>query len=217
MATDIRPPLPLSFGLPALLWWGVVVIAFEGWSPTEDHCPRFFLGEDDRDRLSRLRSPVSRAEFIAGRAALHHAVRALGYDASAMRITYDPVSGKPYFDSPDTCLHFSITHTIGLACCIASRNCVVGCDCERWDRAVDREALSYLFGRRFATNKDCLVEWTKLEALMKLRGENLVEKLDCTSQLSSSPLVDNEDTNISRFTLDINREFIFSFCVEFRP
>ncbi|MER9345215.1 hypothetical protein NKI41_31520 [Mesorhizobium sp. M0601] len=45
------------------------------------------------------------------------------------------------FDSLDACFHFSITHTIGLAGCIASRNYLVGCDCERWDRAISSRLL----------------------------------------------------------------------------
>ncbi|WP_150117569.1 4'-phosphopantetheinyl transferase family protein [Microvirga vignae] len=193
-----------------------MVIAFEEWSSTEDHPCGSFLGGDDKDRLSRLRSSLSRAEFIAGRAALHHAGRALGYDVSAMRIVYDRRSGKPYFDSLDVCFHFSITHTIGLACCIASRNCLVGCDCERWDRAIDIEAFSYFRGRRLLSKRECLIEWTKLEALIKLRGQKLSDKVDRRGQLFSSNFVETDETHIGvsipPVTVDINEQFVFSFC-----
>ncbi len=221
LSTEIEPLPSLNFRLPAVLRLGAVVIAFEEWSSTENHPCRSFLGEDDKDRLSRLRSPLSRAEFIAGRAALHHAGRALGHDVSAMRIAYDPNSGKPYFDSLDACFHFNITHTIGLAGCIASRNCLVGCDCERWDRAIDIEEFSYFFGRRFLTRRECLIEWTKLEASTKLRGQNLTDKVGSTGKLLSPTFIQTDkiriDIPIPQVTFDVNRRFVFSCCAELTP
>lgn len=221
LSTEIEPLPSLSFRLPAVLRLGTVVIAFVEWSSTENHPCRSFLGEDDKDRLSRLRSPLSRAEFIAGRAALHHAGRALGHDVSAMRIAYDPDSGKPYFDSLDACFHFSITHTIGLAGCVASRNCLVGCDCERWDRAIDVGVLSRLFGRGILTKRDFLIEWTKFESSIKLRAQTLSETMCSISKfLSSTFMQTNEadiDIPIQKFTFDINRQFVFSCVAESVP
>ncbi|APO69844.1 hypothetical protein IE4872_PA00099 (plasmid) [Rhizobium gallicum] len=216
MSDEIRPLPSLTLQLPALLRLGGVVVAFEKWSSTEDHFPRSFLGEDDKERLSRLRSPLSQAEFVAGRAALHRAGRALGYDVRAVRIATDRRSGKPHFDALQPCFNFSITHTRGLACCVASRNCAVGCDCERWDRTIDKEELSYFFGTKFLTNRECLIAWTKLEALIKLSGENLADKVDRSGQLRSSAIVKRQEGHMSVSAFDINSEFVFSFCVENR-
>lgn len=221
LSTEIEPLPSLSFRPPAVLRLGDVVIAFEEWSSTKNHPCRSFLGEDDKKRLSRLRSPLSRAEFIAGRAALHHAGRALGHDVSEMRINYDPDSGKPYFDSIDACFHFNITHTIGLAGCIASRNCLVGCDCERWDRALNIEEFSYLFDRKFLNKRECLIEWTKLEASTKLRGEKLTDRVGSMDKLISPTFMRTDEIEIdiplSPVTFDINRKFVFSCCVELTP
>ncbi|MER9953826.1 hypothetical protein NKJ52_03105 [Mesorhizobium australicum] len=197
-----------------------MVIAFEEWSSTEDHPCRSFLGEDDKDRLSRLRSRLSRAEFIAGRAALHRAGRALGHDVSAMRIACDPDSGKPYFDSLDACFHFSITHTIGLAGCIASRNYLVGCDCERWDRAINIEEFSFFFGRTLLTKREFLIEWTKLEASIKLRGHKLSDKVNCRVKLLAAEFSGATDPDFHDstplVTFDINNKFVFSYRIKLK-
>ncbi|MER9477278.1 hypothetical protein [Mesorhizobium sp. M0520] len=220
MSTEIEPLPSLSLRLPAILRLGAVVIALEEWSSTKNHSCGSFLGEDDKDRLSRLRSPLSRAEFVAGRAALHRAGRALGHNVSAMRIAYDPDSGKPYFDALDACFHFSITHTIGLAGCVAARNYLVGCDCERWDRAIDIDEFSFFFGRTLLTKRECLIEWTKLESSIKIRGQKLSEKVDSMGKMAAPTFIQTDAIDMDilihpQLTFDINRKFVFSYLAKF--
>jgi len=199
--------------LPALLKMDGVVIALREWSPLEQSSCTF-LGVSDKARLAELRSPFARMEFIAGRTALHHAGLALGRDVSGSDIQYDNFSGKPYLESSESCFNFSIAHTFGLACCAASLEYQVGCDCERWDRAVDVGALSFLFGRTFANHKECLVEWTKLEASLKLSGERLIDRMDKSSLTSLAFEAADETHSPPHVVFNLNECFVVSYCTQ---
>jgi len=199
--------------LPALLKMDGVVITFQKWSPREQYSWTF-LAPSERDRVAKLRSSSSRAEFIAGRTALHHAGLALGHDVSGSRINYDRTSGKPYFDPTKASFNFSIAHTLGLACCVASLDHQVGCDCERWDRPIRTEALSFFFRRSFASERESLIEWTKLEAFLKLRGRRLIDTVDEKGRLVSPGSEELNEKHISHVTLDLNKKFVVSYCTD---
>ncbi|WP_139015819.1 4'-phosphopantetheinyl transferase family protein [Ensifer aridi] len=208
----------LDIPVPAVLRLGTVVIALESWSAIKERSYDDFLGDGDKSWLAGLQSSQRRAEFIAGRAALHHAGTALSYDVTGMHIVYDPGSGKPQFTSLEDSFHFSITHTKGLAGCIASRNSLVGCDCERWDRVIEPQELSFdLFGRAFMSKRDFLIEWTRLEALLKLHGRKLSDVIDRRVQPLPGAIIeayeDDIDAPAFKSSFELNGEFVFSYCV----
>ncbi|MDK1492914.1 hypothetical protein QN219_23110 [Sinorhizobium sp. 7-81] len=151
---------------------------------------------------------------MAARTALYHAGLALGCDASASDINYDKTSGKPYFDPFEGSFNFSIAHTLGLACCVASLEHQVGCDCERWDRSIYAEALAFFFKRRFATDREYLIEWTRLEAFLKLRGQRLIDRIDERGRLIPSASREVEEMHISQVTFNLNRKFVVSYCTD---
>ncbi|OHV78906.1 hypothetical protein LCM4579_24760 [Ensifer sp. LCM 4579] len=135
-----------------------------------------------------------------------------------MHIVYEPGSGKPQFASSEDSFQFSITHTRGLAGCIASRNSLVGCDCERLDRVIEPQELSIdLFGRAFTSKRDFLVEWTRLEASLKLHGHKLSDVIDRRAQLLPGARIKASENYIDvgaiKSSFDINGEFVFSYCV----
>ncbi len=205
-----------NFQLPTLVRMDRVVVTLQEWSP-KGPLHSSHLGPADKVRLAKLKTSLAQAEFIAGRTALYHAALALGIDISTRNVESNPGSGKPSLDASQECCNFSIAHTAGLACCVASSEYEVGCDCERWNRSLNIDSLSFLLRRNFRNHEECLVEWTKLEALLKLRGLRLADAFGSEGRLTSSVsdwLCEHRDRTVS---FDLNETFVVSYCAECSP
>ncbi len=205
-----------NFQLPTLVRMDRVVVTLQEWS-AKGPFHSSHLGRADKVRLAKLKTSLAQAEFIAGRTALHHAALALGIDISTCNVESNPKSGKPSLDASQQCCNFSIAHTVGLACCVASSEYEVGCDCERWNRSFNIDSLNFVLRTNFKDHRECLVEWTKLEALLKLRGLRLADAVGSEGRLTSSVshwLCEHRDFTVS---FDLNKRFVVSYCVENSP
>ncbi|MBB4233076.1 phosphopantetheinyl transferase [Rhizobium mongolense] len=200
-----------NFVLPTLVRMNGVVVTLQEWSP-KGPLLSSHLGSTDKGRLAKLKTSFAQAEFIAGRTALYHAALALGVDVSKCNVECKPWSGKPYLDARQEYCNFSIAHTPGLACCVASSEYQVGCDCERWNRSLNMDSLSFLFGKKFRNQRECLVEWTKLEALLKLRGLRLADVVGGEGRLTSSASDWLGEHRYSTVAFDLNATFVVSYC-----
>jgi 4'-phosphopantetheinyl transferase len=92
--------------------------------------------------------------------------------------------GRPYIASPDTDLHFNLSHTSEWVVCAISRIPVIGVDIERCNRAVEvrRLAKRFFSPREYRDMLDCPAEdrkqrffdyWTLKESYIKARGEGI--------------------------------------------
>ncbi|WFU51689.1 hypothetical protein [Sinorhizobium terangae] len=58
------------------------------------------------------------------------------------------------------------------------------------------------------------MEWTKLEAFLKLRGRRLIDTVDEKGQLVSLGSKELKEKQISHVTLDLNKKFVVSYCTD---
>lgn len=101
-------------------------------------------------------------------------------------------NGKPYVEN--ACVHFSLSHTNGLAACVVA-DCPVGVDCERLVTK-NEDDIKKFANRFFVENEINLLErsgfssldffklWTGKEATIKKRGSNMsdLKNIDVTKE-----------------------------------
>lgn len=213
-STNTRLPI-IRVRRLGLLRLGAVAVAFKEFTNSDPKEELASLVGPDRLKYFAMRSAAARSQFAAGRAALNCAMGGLGYNTSAFRICYDSKTGKPAFESRALSVNFSISHTQGLACCVASPTCVVGCDCERWDRQVDLMAAADFMGKSYHSAGDFLADWTRLESMVKMSGHGLPLQSDI-QYTHSFPFKENAGRSYHgcHLTFDVNGEYVFSFCAE---
>jgi 4'-phosphopantetheinyl transferase len=151
---------------------------------------RPLLDASERARADRFRWAADRDSYIAAHALLRATLsRMAGIDAADLRFRTTK-SGKPALDPaqalPD--LHFSLSHTRGLAACAVGRPHALGIDAEAWRAPAPIE----LAARYFAPSEARLVAertpaerpstfyrlWTLKEAFLKATGQGLAARLD---------------------------------------
>jgi 4'-phosphopantetheinyl transferase len=148
------------------------------------------LDASERARADRFRWAADRDPYIAAHALLRATLsRMAGIGAADLRFR-TAKSGKPALDPaqalPD--LHFSLSHTRGLAACAVGRPHALGIDAEAWRAPAPIE----LAARYFAPAEARLVAeqapaerpstfyrlWTLKEAYLKATGHGLAAPLD---------------------------------------
>lgn len=163
--------------------WSVLTDRVPATDTPLDEC----LSEHERQRASRLRSPVARARFCATRTALRHILSLYAArPAGELEITTS-ARGKPVLTGQQD-LHFSLSHARNVAV-IAVAPLPVGVDIEhaRQLRNVDRLARRLLHEHTVATLLDLPFErrlaafldaWTQREAHVKAVGGGLFHTPD---------------------------------------
>jgi 4'-phosphopantetheinyl transferase len=151
---------------------------------------RPLLDASEQARANRFRFAADRAPYIAAHSLLRAMLsRMTGIPAADFRFRADK-SGKPALDLaqalPD--LHFSLSHTRGLAACAVGRPYALGIDAEAWRVPAPIE----LAARHFAPAEALLIAeqtpaeqpstfyrlWTLKEAYLKATGQGLAAALD---------------------------------------
>lgn len=186
----IRPPGPVRLDTASVHLWRATLDLDE----REAGRLAALLSEDEQARAARLRVPLARQRFVAGRGLLRHLLGVyLEVAPQSLRFAYRP-HGKPYLHpdlgAPD--VRFNLSHSQGLALFAFAAGREVGVDLEviRSDRdhaklasrffsAREVQALQALEpGDRMAGFFRC---WTRKEAYLKARGEGLAIPLDSFS------------------------------------
>ena len=141
------------------------------------------LSNGELERASRFRSDVTRLKFVLTRAALRSLLSSylniLPRDVSFRYSEY----GKPHLDGTLD-LHFNLSHTEDLALIAFARKHEIGIDVERIQPELDsRSLMRRFFWAEGQQPLDCLSReeltlrffqcWTRNEAFVKARGENL--------------------------------------------
>ena len=114
------------------------------------------LDDGERERADRFHHVRDRRRFIARRGLLRLLLAELGAGkAATLRYTHNEYGKPALADRPD--LHFSLSHSAGLALCVVAEDIEIGCDIERRDHELADPAVAR---RLFAP-----AEWRALEAL----------------------------------------------------
>ncbi|QAY79197.1 4'-phosphopantetheinyl transferase superfamily protein [Sphingosinicella sp. BN140058] len=145
------------------------------------------LDRDERSRAQAFRFDRDRDRFVARRGALRrHLGGRLGVNPATLRFACNDY-GKPFLvDYPE--LHFSLSHSAGLAIC-ATSTASIGCDIEHCDPKLadsavaerlfapaEIAALSSLQGEQWVGG--FFACWTRKEAFVKALGLGLSHPLD---------------------------------------
>jgi 4'-phosphopantetheinyl transferase len=144
-----------------------------------------WLSPDEHERAARFQFPRDRDRYIAGRAAMRAILgQALDRDPARIRFCYGS-RGKPALEPHPLDLHFSMSHSQGMAVLALQFHDEVGVDLEMIREVPD--ALS-IAGRFFAPEESRVLEaatapherdlvfaqyWTRKEALLKSIGHGL--------------------------------------------
>lgn len=176
--------------------------------------PQDWLSPADHDRFVCFEHPDVAVAFAAGRYALLLASKALGHDTRSYVILDGPAGYKPQFGPEAKGLTFNISHTPGLAICLAAQSTDVGCDCERTDRTVDTTALIETLGLKGLHAPNALLAWTRFEAMLKLTGRGLNQWFpNDGNERTLEPVVDQIWPRLVGIkTLLINQSFYASYC-----
>jgi len=139
-----------------------------------DDCRADFLSPSERERAAQFRRDRDRLAFIARRVFLREILCGyVGADPAAIEFVRGEF-GKPQVKS--AALHFSASHSAGLALIAVSRTFEIGVDVERIDPAFDREAVARHFfcGGEISVAAESAEEffriWTRKEAYVKALG-----------------------------------------------
>lgn len=146
------------------------------------------LDRDERGRAESFRFERDRDRFVARRGALRrHLGTRLGNDPATLRFACND-HGKPFLvDHPE--LHFSLSHSAGLAVCATSTAGSIGCDIEHCDpKLADSAVAERLFAPAEIATLSSLAGdqwvdgffacWTRKEAFVKALGLGLSHPLD---------------------------------------
>jgi len=141
------------------------------------------LSPEERERASRLRTPLLQRRFVAARATLRSLLSLyLGKDPSTLSFAYGP-NGKPAI-APPVPIRFSVSHCRQLALVAIGSGCEMGVDVEELVAIRDAEALA----RRFFSPAEAaaidsmdparrsaafLGVWVRKEAVVKALGAGL--------------------------------------------
>jgi 4'-phosphopantetheinyl transferase len=158
---------------------------------------RPLLAASEQARADRFQLATDRDSYIAAHALLRATLSPIAGKAAADLRFRTAKSGKPALDPaqalPD--LHFSLSHTRGLAACAVGRPYALGIDAEAWRVPAPIE----LAARYFAPAEALLVAeepaepstfyrlWTLKEAYLKATGQGLAAPLDSFA-LSLNPV-----------------------------
>lgn len=146
------------------------------------------LSQDEHERAERLKIPVVKARFVAGRIALRQILAGyLGITPSAVRFQYHP-HGKPEIansdhDSGVNDLQFNLAHSESLALLAVRHKHPIGVDLERI-RHLNKSEAEYIASSAFTpAEREALAQfsdatylpaffrcWTRKEAVMKAHG-----------------------------------------------
>ncbi len=133
-----------------------------------------FLSTAERERSAKFRRDRDRQAFIARRVFLREILaRYLGADPAAIEFVRGEF-GKPRVKGAG--LHFSASHSSGLALIAVSRTLEIGVDVERIDPEIDREnvARHFFCGGEIhvadASAEEFFRIWTRKEAYVKAMG-----------------------------------------------
>jgi 4'-phosphopantetheinyl transferase len=137
-------------------------------------CRPDFLSPSERERASKFRRERDRHTFIARRVLLREILsRYAGADPAAIEFVRSEF-GKPRVKGAE--LHFSASHSSGLALIAVSRTREIGVDVERIDPAFDREGVARHFfcggeiGAAAGSVEEFFRIWTRKEAYVKAIG-----------------------------------------------
>ena len=151
---------------------------------------RRLLDTTEQARADRFRFAADRDAYIAAHAMLRMTLsRATGIEAANLRFRVDK-NDKPILD-PDQGpreLHFSLSHTRGLAACAIGQSHLLGIDAEAWTTHTPTDIAEHYFSpaeARLVTEKTGWERkeaffrlWTLKEAYLKATGQGLTIPLD---------------------------------------
>lgn len=149
-----------------------------------------FLSPDEQQRASRFQIEQKRLENVVGRATLRRLLgKFLALDPAALVFNYTS-RGKPELAGALAGkLHFSVSHSGGLALIAVTRLCPIGVDVEHVrPRRYDIEVARRFFTTRESTVLESLPEadrpaaffnlWTRKEAWLKATGVGIAESMN---------------------------------------
>jgi 4'-phosphopantetheinyl transferase len=147
---------------------------------------RRWLSKDELAKAERFRSDLSRARYIAGRAALRHVLAdRLGCSPAEVRIAYG-TDGKPMLEGGRGDVDFSLAHSEGEGVIALAGGAAVGVDIELIRPLADVEAMAQLvfsdvecreLDRASDPVSAFLNGWTRKEAYVKALGLGLTAPL----------------------------------------
>lgn len=184
------------------------------------------LSPDERARAERLKIPLVRARFVAGRTALRRLLGSyLGIMPQAVHIQYTP-HGKPEIANADHGgLQFNLAHSDSLALLAVRRDHPIGIDLEKRRPITDSNA-EYIARTAFTpAERDALAQlssedylpaffrcWTRKEAVMKAHGSGFRLAQSFTVTIDDTPKVIEADEAVGSlwmiFDLPIEPPFI---------
>ncbi len=141
------------------------------------------LSEEERRRAARFRGDRQRADWVMVRSTLRSLIAArLGRSAADVPLEVRP-GGKPAL-AGETSLHFSVSHTPGLALIALAEGSEVGVDVEAWRppaphvvarvlAAVERERMDRGEGGAANAVASFYDHWSLKEAYLKCTGQGL--------------------------------------------
>jgi 4'-phosphopantetheinyl transferase len=146
------------------------------------------LAADERARAARFYFEKDRAQFTAARGALRAILGCyLDRAPETLAFSYGPFGKPALADEP--AIHFSVSHSHGVALYAVTRKCEIGIDLERIrfdlafaeiaERYFSRAEAAMLRTLPLAVQRDAFFRcWTRKEAYVKARGEGLSLPLD---------------------------------------
>jgi 4'-phosphopantetheinyl transferase len=148
-------------------------------------CVQHVVSKADWIEIDRVRHPSTRAQLIAARIALRHALShtvAEAVPATAWRFARTSL-GRPYIEPDLPQVHFSVSHTDGLSVVAVSRKRPVGIDIEAARTSTDDDFVRAFLSRREqmairrlpeAQRRHAVIDlWSLKEAYAKLLGIGL--------------------------------------------
>lgn len=185
--TWLPPPQALSLSEQEIHVWRAPLQL----KPKRIEALRCTLTRDELARAGRFHFPIHRTGFIAARGVLRAILsRYVGVEPGQLRFSYN-AWGKPALDHPfgESGIHFSVSHSVGLALFALRRGKLVGVDLEQVCPHFEWKPIAE---RYFSVEENAALDalpvdhrphafflsWTQKEAFLKARGEGLSFPLD---------------------------------------